>query len=196
METKNLNRLFFCLILFLSIDIFSSNDKNHKYKLINNNTAIEVKEIDLKHNLTPKNNLEDLNKIEEKRFYKQYELDLNKVYRYDGRSFQLINKNNEANPEPKVYKLDKDEYVLLKGNDNKIRLFNGSIIIKFNQMPDLYNFALLNNLTLSSNLSDINSAVFRVKNILSLDTVIKDIKLDKNIINVELSLKDPSVQLR
>jgi len=196
METKNLNRLFFCLILFLSIDIFSSNDKNHKYKLINNNTAIEVKEIDLKHNLTPKNNLEDLNKIEEKRFYKQYELDLNKVYRYDGRSFQLINKNNEANPEPKVYKLDKDEYVLLKGNDNKIRLFNGSIIIKFNQMPDLYNFALLNNLTLSSNLSDINSAVFRVENILSLDTVIKDIKLDKNIINVELSLKDPSVQLR
>jgi len=196
METKNLNRLFFCLILFLSIDIFSSNDKNHKYKLINNNTAIEVKEIDLKHNLTPKNNLEDLNKIEEKRFYKQYELDLNKVYRYDGRSFQLINKNNEANPEPKVYKLDKDEYVLLKGNDNKIRLFNGSIIIKFNQMPDLYNFALLNKKTLSSNLSDINSAVFRVENILSLDTVIKDIKLDKNIINVELSLKDPSVQLR
>lgn len=196
METKNLNRLFFCLILFLSIDIFSSNDKNHKYKLINNNTTMEVKEIDLKHNLTPKNNSENLNKLEEKEFYKQFELDLNKVYRYDGRSFQLINKNNEANPGLKVYKLDKDEYVLIKGNDNKIKLFNGSIIIKFNQMPDLYNFALLNNLTLSSNLSDINSAVFRVENILSLDTVIKDIKLDKNIINVELSLKDPSVQLR
>ena len=196
METKNLNRLFFCLILFLSIDIFSSNDKNHKYKLINNYPAMEVKENNLKHNLTPKNNLENLNKIEEKRFYKQYELDLNKVYRHDGRFFQLINKNNEANPEPKVYKLDKDEYVLLKGNDKKIRYFNGSIIIKFNQMPDLYNFALLNNLTLSSNLSDINSAVFRVENILLLDTVIKDIKLDKNIINIELSLKDPSVQVR
>ena len=51
-------------------------------------------------------------------------------------------------------------------------------------MPDLYNFALLNNLTLSSNLSDINSAVFRVEKYSFINTVIKDIKLDKILINV------------
>ena len=196
MEIKNQNRLFFCLILFLSIDIFSSNDKNHKSKLIGNNNASEVKENNLKHNSIKKNNSKNLNKTEEKIFYKYYELDLDKVYRHDGKSFQLINKNNEEIHKAKVYKLHTDEYVAVKSIDNKLRLFNGSIIIKFNQMPDLDNFALLNNLTLSSNLSDVNSAVFRVQNIFLLDTIIRDIKLDKNIINVELSLKDPYVQLR
>lgn len=196
MEIKNQNRLFFCLILFLSIDIFSSNDKNHKSKLIDNNNASEVKENNLKHNSIKKNNSKNLNKTEEKRFYKYYELDLDKVYRHDGKSFQLINKNNEELHKAKVYKLHTDEYVAVKSIDNKLRLFNGSIIIKFNQMPDLDNFALLNNLTLVSNLSDVNSAVFRVQNIFLLDTIIRDIKLDKNIINVELSLKDPYVKLR
>lgn len=196
MEIKNQNRLFFCLILFLSIDIFSSNDKNHKSKLIDNNNASEVKENNLKHNSIKKNNSKNLNKTEEKRFYKYYELDLDKVYRHDGKSFQLINKNNEEIHKAKVYKLHTDEYVAVKSIDNKLRLFNGSIIIKFNQMPDLDNFALLNNLTLVSNLSDVNSAVFRVQNIFLLDTIIRDIKLDKNIINVELSLKDPYVKLR
>ncbi|MEK9780434.1 MAG: hypothetical protein VW418_03285 [Gammaproteobacteria bacterium] len=196
MEIKNQNRLFFCLILFLSIDIFSSNDKNHKSKLIDNNNASEVKENNLKHNSIKKNNSKNLNKTEEKIFYKYYELDLDKVYRHDGKSFQLINKNNEEIHKAKVYKLHTDEYVAVKSIDNKLRLFNGSIIIKFNQMPDLDNFALLNNLTLVSNLSDVNSAVFRVQNIFLLDTIIRDIKLDKNIINVELSLKDPYVKLR
>lgn len=85
-----------------------------------------------------------------------------------------------------------DEFVYIKGRDSKSKLFNGSIIIKFNQLPDFDNFALANEISFIADLSDIDRGVFKIKNLYELEEVIKNLQLDSNILDIELDLIDPS----
>ena len=196
METKYINKLIFYFIFFISANIYASNDENPKSKIINNNSINIIQDKTLNHNLIRNSNPEMPYKIKADDLFEKYKFNYSNIYQLDTKSLKLVKKNITASAETKVTQLQKGEYISIKGIDNKLRFFNGSLIIKFNEMPDLESYALLNNLTYTSNLSDINSAVFKVQDISLLETTIRDIKLDENILNVELSLKDPSIQIR
>ena len=90
--------------------------------------------------------------------------------------------------------LGPDEYVYLKGYDNKRKLFNGSIIIKFNQLPDFNNFAIANEMSFVADLSDISRGIFKINNLYELEEKIKNLKLDNNILAIELDTIDLSIE--
>ena len=97
------------------------------------------------------------------------------------------NVNNELILQP-------GQYIQIKGIDNRILLFDGSFLIKFNTFPNLQNFAISNELEFVSNLSDISVGVFKVKNISELQLKIDSIKDDDNIISIQLNTIDPNLQ--
>lgn len=90
--------------------------------------------------------------------------------------------------------LGPDEYVYLKGHDNKMKLFNGSIIIKFNQLPDFNDFAIANEMSFVADLSDISRGIFKINNLYELEEKIKNLKLDNNILAIELDAIDLSTE--
>ena len=86
------------------------------------------------------------------------------------------------------------EYIQIKGIDNRLLLFNGSFLIKFNTFPNLQNFAISNELEFVSNLSDINVGVFKINNLSELQLKIDSIKEDDNVISIQLNTIDPNLQ--
>ena len=104
--------------------------------------------------------------------------------------------NNSVNAEnvKGFFSLDNNEYVALKGPDTRRLLFNGSIIIKFNETPDLAQYAQEHNIVLVRDLSDIQRGVFRINNMYDLGKIIVELQNDDNIHNIELDLIDPSVR--
>ena len=90
--------------------------------------------------------------------------------------------------------LNRGEFIQIKGLDSRTLLFDGSLIIQFKTFPDLNNFANTNNIELITNLSDINSGIFKISNIQELELTINKIKLDQNIYSINLSTIDPSIQ--
>ena len=97
------------------------------------------------------------------------------------------NSNNELILKP-------GEYIRIKGIDNRLLLFDGSLLIKFDTFPDLQNFALSNELELVSNLSDISVGVFKVKNISELQSKVDFIKENDNVLSITLNTIDPSLK--
>ncbi|WP_287421202.1 hypothetical protein, partial [Reinekea sp.] len=74
------------------------------------------------------------------------------------------------------------------------KLFDGTIIIKFNEMPELTSFAATNNLLFVTDLSKISRGVFKVSNLYELEDKIRDLKSDKNILSIDLDTIDPSIK--
>jgi len=95
----------------------------------------------------------------------------------------------------KKLSLGPNEFVEVIGIDKSRKLFNGSIIVKFNQVPDLYWFASQNNLRFVADLSDIKRGVFRIDNIYDLEEIIKNLKSKIEVKSVELDVIDPSVEV-
>ena len=87
--------------------------------------------------------------------------------------------------------LDKGEFIQIQGVDSIYRLFDGSIIVKFESIPNLSTFAISKEIELISDLSNINRAVFKVNNLYDLEAKIDELKSDKNIVEIELNLLDP-----
>ena len=85
------------------------------------------------------------------------------------------------------------EYIQIKGIDNRLLLFDGSILIKFNTFPNLENFSISNELEFVSNLSDINVGVFKINNLSELQLKIDSIKEDDNVLSIHLNTIDPSL---
>ena len=94
------------------------------------------------------------------------------------------------------FTLKDNEYVQVKGIDNRTKLFNGSIIIKFILVPDLNHFALSNGILLVSDLSDINRGVFKISNLYQVEAKINQLKLDYNVLSIELDTIDPTMKNR
>ena len=90
--------------------------------------------------------------------------------------------------------LQPGEYIQIKGIDNRLLLFDGSFLIKFNTFPNLQNFAISNELELVNNLSDMSVGVFKVKNISELQLKINSLKDNENIISITLNTIDPSLK--
>ena len=92
--------------------------------------------------------------------------------------------------------LSTDEYIQIRGVDNRKLLADGSILIQFKVFPNLENYALSNDIELVSNLSDINIGVFKIKNILELKLKIDLLRSDNNIINIDLNTIDPTLKAK
>ena len=92
------------------------------------------------------------------------------------------------------FSLKNNEYVEVKGIDNRTKLFNGSIIIKFILVPDLNHFALSNGILFVSDLSDINRGVFKISNLYQVEAKISQLKLDDNVLSIELDTIDPTIE--
>lgn len=104
------------------------------------------------------------------------------------RTSNLINKN--------ILTLKENEFLEIKTSDKRLKLFNGSIIIKFDQIPDLNLFALNNDVELVSDLSDLKRGIFKIKNILELESKINSFNENENIIGIELDTLDPLLKAR
>ncbi len=86
---------------------------------------------------------------------------------------------------------EQERYIIVKGIDQRIKFFNGSIMIKFNEPPDFENFALENDLVFVSSLADIGIGVFKVRNMNNAEIKIEDLRSKTNVLNIELNLLDP-----
>ena len=113
---------------------------------------------------------------------------LNEVRRLDQKELNSISLESE-----KQLVLDKNEYIKIKGVDNREKLFNGSIIIEFKTLPSFNFFALGNDLLFVSDLSDINRGVFKIQNLNGLQEKINNLQKDVNILSIELDVLDQSV---
>jgi len=123
-------------------------------------------------------------------FTKKYNIDNEIIYRSDIKEGEsIIFDQNSAD-----LILRSGEYIQIKDSRNKSFLFDGSFIIEFTEMPDFENFAVMNNITFVTSLSDISMAVFKPKNLSELDSKIQNFKFDENIISVTLDLVDPSIK--
>ena len=80
------------------------------------------------------------------------------------------------------------------GLDKKRKLFNGALIVQFDNNLDFKNFAESNDLTLMKNLSDINTGVFKIKNILDVEIIINQLKEIENILRIDLDTIDPTIK--
>ena len=88
---------------------------------------------------------------------------------------------------------EQERYIVVRGADQRIKFFNGSIMIKFNELPNFESFALENNLIFVSSLAQIGIGVFRVRNINNIEIKIEDLRAKSNVLNIELDLLDPSI---
>jgi hypothetical protein len=117
-----------------------------------------------------------------------------------GISFNLNKRVNKSNKELISLNLANElilqpgEYIQIKGIDNRLLLFDGSFLVKFNIFPNLQDFATSNELEFVSNLSDMNVGVFKVKNISELQLKINSLKDNENISSMTLNTIDPSLK--
>ena len=124
----------------------------------------------------------------------------NSINPLKGVTFNFDKRVNKFNKDLKNQNLTNEltlqpgEYIRIKGIDNRLLLFDGSLLIKFDTFPDLQNFALSNELELVSNLSDISVGVFKVKNISELQSKVDFIKEDDNVLSITLNTIDPSLK--
>jgi hypothetical protein len=105
-----------------------------------------------------------------------------------------VRADNLSQDNNKKLSLGPNEFVEVIGIDKSRKFFNGSIIVKFNQVPDLYWFASQNNLQFVSDLSDINRGVFKIGNIYDLEEIIRNLQNKVEVQSVELDVIDPSIE--
>ena len=109
-------------------------------------------------------------------------------------NFNELNKQKSTKNQLNSIKLLSDQYIEIIGLDKKRKLFNGALIVKFDNNLDFYDYAKSNDLTLIKNLSDINTGVFQVKNILDIEIIINKLQEDENILSIDLDTIDPTIK--
>lgn len=106
-----------------------------------------------------------------------------------------LNKMNEEITQPlndNELILSSGEYIQIRGVDNIPLLFNGSILIRFEELPNLNDFAITNNIEFEADLSDINMGIFKINNLIEIQSKIDSFKNDTNILSIELSTINPA----
>lgn len=130
---------------------------------------------------------------------KEISITYDKIYQLnmplDQESWTISSRTSNL-PSKNILTLKENEFLEIKSSDKRLKLFNGSIIIKFDQMPDLNVFALNNDVELVSDLSDLKRGIFKIKNILELESKINRFNENENIISIQLDTLDPSLKAR
>ena len=176
METNMIKKIILCAVILISVEMLAEDPEIVEHNIISEQAEISKEKFP---SHLPLEGVEIL---------------YNRVFKSKNKLLTEAIKNDfESTQTPqKSLVLGLDEFVYIKGRDSKSKLFNGSIIIKFNQLPDFDNFALANEISFIADLSDIDRGVFKIKNLYELEEVIKNLQLDSNILDIELDLIDPS----
>lgn len=130
---------------------------------------------------------------------RQYSVSLNNIYYKNDKGIELIinqeaqSKNISQNQE-KILILNPNQYIRLQGVDNRYKLFNGSLIVKFENIPDLELYAINNGLIFEGSLSDINRGIFKVSNLYDIDSKLQILNNDPNVLSIEFNTLDPLVK--
>ena len=85
-----------------------------------------------------------------------------------------------------VLTLNDGDYIEIREHGIK-QLFNGSILIQFNDFQNLQNFADQNDLIFVNAFSNISVGVFKVPNVLDLEIIINNLQKDSNITAIDLN---------
>tara|TARA_Y100000768_G_scaffold280780_1_gene215767 strand:- start:368 stop:952 length:585 start_codon:yes stop_codon:yes gene_type:complete len=181
---KYLSKSILILFLVTPVILFATNENvisNTISKSENSATNSQEELISQKNILDP---LSDLNIFLDKKVNSKAELIQNINIQND--KTQLSNQ-----PFNETYTLNEGEFVRVQGIDKIDMLFDGSIIVKFESMPNLANYAITNDIQFITDLSAINRGIFKIQNLYDLQTVINKIKLDDNVKEIELKLRDP-----
>jgi hypothetical protein len=181
MEIKIIKKLngyiFLSFCLTVSFEAFSNNE--------NTLSSNKLKSSNVENKIVEKS-------LNQKDPFKDITIDLNKILHYtNGLKFEkdiekLDFNSNEFEIKNELI-LDKNDYFLIQTKDNKKLIFDGSILITFNELPNFQNYAAINGLTFTKDLSDINTAIFKVINFLDLKIIIENLKEDPSIKSIELN---------
>jgi hypothetical protein len=90
--------------------------------------------------------------------------------------------------------LNKNEYFLIQTKDNQKLIYDGSLLIKFIDIPNFQDYAAMNDLIFIKDLSDINTAIFKVYNFLDLKIIIDNLKSDSDVKSIELNTINPNLK--
>lgn len=157
---------------------------------------IVFKKIEVENTLKPEITKRSLN---QKNPLKDIDIDVSKIIVLSGdkiisTNFNELNKKASNQNQLNGIKLLPGQYIEIIGLDKKRKLFNGALIVQFDNNLDFKNFAESNDLTLMKNLSDINTGVFKVKNILDVEIIINQLKEIENILRIDLDTIDPTIK--
>lgn len=184
-KLKLINHFLLFLGLLISIQTHADLVDNIVFKEIEKEKVLKPEISD--RSLNPKNPLIGIN------------FDVSKIIQLS--EDKIINTNlNELNKKAsnqnqlQSIKLLSGQYIEIIGIDKKRKLFNGALIVQFNSNLDFYNFAESNDLILIKNLSDINTGVFQVKNILDVEVIIRNLQENENILSIDLDTIDPTIK--
>ena len=125
--------------------------------------------------------------------------DLSRILNKSNKVIGMLDSNLEQDPrfdKKTDLILKPGEYIQIRGNDSRLLLFNGSFIVHFEVLPDLEDYAFANQLEYVTSLSDINMGVFKVSNLIDLESKLNLLKDDNNIISIDLDTIDPSIKPR
>lgn len=184
-KLKLINHFLLFLGLLISIQTHADLVENIVFKKIEKEDV--PKPVIFNRSFNPKNPLKGINFDVSKIIL----LSENKII---NTNFNELNKQKSTKNQLNSIKLLSDQYIEIIGLDKKRKLFNGALIVKFDNNLDLYDYAKSNDLTLIRNLSDINTGVFQVKNILDIEIIINNLQEDENILSINLDTIDPTIR--
>ena len=194
-KTMNIKIKAFTLIILLSQNHINADDKMINItEDINNTLSINPIIVDKNiKDIMPSPNMITKSPLKGVRF------DLTKIVDISSKVIGISDSNFEERPtfpEESELILKSGEYIQIRGNDSRLLLFNGSFIVHFEVLPDLEGYALANQLEYVTSLSDINMGVFKVSNLIDLESKLNSLQGDNNIISIDLDTIDPSIKPR
>ena len=184
-KLKSINRFLLFLGLLISIQTYADLVENIVFKKIEKEDV--SKPVIFNRSFDQKNPLKGINFDVTKIIL----LSENKII---NTNFNELNKQKSKKNQLNNIKLLSNQYIEIIGLDKKRKLFNGALIVKFDNNLDFYDYAKSNDLTLIKNLSDINTGVFQVKNILDIEIIINKLQEDENILSIDLDTIDPTIR--
>ena len=129
------------------------------------------------------------------------DISYNKIFYYQNnvsteiQNKSVIQSDSLLENKDKNLSLGPNEFVEMTGIDQRRKLFNGAIIVEFEQVPDLNWFASQNNVSFISDLSDIKRGVFRIDNLHDVEGIIRSLESNSNVRSVELDTVDPAIEI-
>ena len=125
----------------------------------------------------------------------------NKIFYYQNnvsteiQNKSVIQSDSLLENKDKNLSLGPNEFVEMTGIDQRRKLFNGAIIVEFEQVPDLNWFASQNNVRFISDLSDIKRGVFKIDNLYDVEGIIRSLESNSNVRSVEFDTVDPAIEI-
>ena len=181
MEIKifNLCRNFFFTIMCAGF--FAGISANDEINFSPNKLKIpSIENITNERNISPKDPLKDV------------VINLNTIFSYSDnlkfeKNLEKLDFNSSRLEIRNELILNSNEYFLIKTIDDQSLAFNGSLLIQFYDLPNLQDYGDMNNLIFIKDLSDVNSAIFKIDNFLDLKIIVDTLKKDINIKSIELN---------